>query len=88
MHSGPNHPGFHEDETGELMSAQWMEEHVPITARKWEEEDEARADLPEKLSGWWLLSPARRERTVRLFWVSAVLGTTPVSHTCVCGSRA
>ena len=70
MQSGPNHPG-HDDETGHLMSAEWMEENMPITTRGWEEEDEARADLPEKLTGFWLLSPERQERTIRLFWVSS-----------------
>ena len=52
------------------MSPEWMEDNVPITARNWEEEDEALADKQEELKGFWLLSPEKRERTVRLFWVS------------------
>ena len=52
------------------MSNEWMEDNVPITVRGWEEEDEALADRPEELKGFWLLSPEKRERTVRLFWVS------------------
>ena len=52
------------------MSPEWMEDNVPITVRGWEEEDEALADKQEELKGFWLLSPEKRERTVRLFWVS------------------
>ena len=52
------------------MSPEWMEDNVPITVRSWEEEDEALADKQEELKGFWLLSPEKRERTVRLFWVS------------------
>jgi len=50
------------------MSPEWMEDNVPITVRSWEEEDEALADKQEELKGFWLLSPEKRERTVRLFW--------------------
>ncbi|OQN97861.1 hypothetical protein B0A48_16171 [Cryoendolithus antarcticus] len=66
MDSGPN-PGVREEE-GRSMGAQWMADNVPITTRAWEAEDEARADMPETLTGWWLFSPERQERTVRLFW--------------------
>lgn len=69
MSSGPNPPDFNE-EGARLMSPEWMEENVPITVRGWEEEDEILADQSEKPTGWWLLSPERQERTVRLFWVS------------------
>lgn len=55
------------------MSPEWMEDNVPITVRGWEEEDEALADKQEELKGFWLLSPEKRERTVRLFWVSLFL---------------
>jgi len=55
------------------MSPEWMEDNVPITVRGWEEEDEALADKQEELKGFWLLSPEKRERTVRLFWVSHFL---------------
>jgi hypothetical protein len=55
------------------MSPEWMEDNVPITVRGWEEEDEALADKQEELKGFWLLSPEKRERTVRLFWVSPFL---------------
>lgn len=68
MQSGP-HPPWHE-QGAQLMSNEWMEDNVPITVRGWEEEDEALADRPEELKGFWLLSPEKRERTVRLFWVS------------------
>lgn len=68
MQSGP-HPPWHE-QGARLMSPQWMEDNVPITVRGWEEEDEALADKQEELKGFWLLSPEKRERTVRLFWVS------------------
>lgn len=67
MSSGPNPPDFNE-EGARLMSPEWMEENVPITVRGWEEEDEILADQSEKPTGWWLLSPERQERTVRLFW--------------------
>jgi hypothetical protein len=53
------------------MSPEWMEDNVPITVRGWEEEDEALADKQEELKGFWLLSAAKRDRTVRLFWVSS-----------------
>lgn len=59
------------------MSPEWMEENVPITVRGWEEEDEALADKQEELKGFWLLSPEKRERTVRLFWVSHTGGFAP-----------
>ena len=68
MQSGP-HPPWHE-QGARLMSPEWMEDNVPITVRGWEEEDEALADKQEELKGFWLLSPEKRERTVRLFWVS------------------
>jgi hypothetical protein len=68
MQSGP-HPPWHE-QGARLMSPEWMEDNVPITVRNWEEEDEALADKQEELKGFWLLSPEKRERTVRLFWVS------------------
>jgi len=68
MQSGP-HPPWHE-QGARLMSPEWMEDNVPITVRRWEEEDEALADKQEELKGFWLLSPEKRERTVRLFWVS------------------
>jgi hypothetical protein len=68
MQSGP-HPPWHE-QGARLMSPEWMEDNVPITVRSWEEEDEALADKQEELKGFWLLSPEKRERTVRLFWVS------------------
>ena len=71
MQSGP-HPPLH-DQGARLMSPEWMEDNVPITVRKWEEEDEALADKQEELKGFWLLSPEKRERTVRLFWVSFFL---------------
>ncbi|GAB7332507.1 hypothetical protein MBLNU13_g04299t2 [Cladosporium sp. NU13] len=66
MQSGP-HPPWHE-QGARLMSPEWMEDNVPITVRGWEEEDEALADKQEELKGFWLLSPEKRERTVRLFW--------------------
>lgn len=59
------------------MSPEWMEDNVPITVRGWEEEDEALADKQEELKGFWLLSPEKRERTVRLFWVSPFLYNYP-----------
>lgn len=59
------------------MSPEWMEDNVPITVRGWEEEDEALADKQEELKGFWLLSPEKRERTVRLFWVSLFLYNYP-----------
>jgi hypothetical protein len=59
------------------MSPEWMEDNVPITVRGWEEEDEALADKQEELKGFWLLSPEKRERTVRLFWVSPFLYSYP-----------
>lgn len=59
------------------MSPEWMEDNVPITVRGWEEEDEALADKQEELKGFWLLSPEKRERTVRLFWVSHLLYNYP-----------
>ena len=59
------------------MSPEWMEDNVPITVRGWEEEDEALADKQEELKGFWLLSPEKRERTVRLFWVSPFLYKSP-----------
>jgi hypothetical protein len=68
MQSGPQAP-WHE-QGARLMSPEWMEDNVPITVRNWEEEDEALADKQEELKGFWLLSPEKRERTVRLFWVS------------------
>jgi hypothetical protein len=68
MQSGPQAP-WHE-QGARLMTPEWMEDNVPITARNWEEEDEALADKQEELKGFWLLSPEKRERTVRLFWVS------------------
>lgn len=74
MQSGP-HPPWHE-QGARLMSPEWMEDNVPITTRGWEEEDEALADKQEELKGFWLLSPEKRERTVRLFWVSSFLFTT------------
>jgi hypothetical protein len=70
MQSGP-HPPWHE-QGARLMTPEWMEDNVPITVRNWEEEDEALADKQEELKGFWLLSPEKRERTVRLFWVSPV----------------
>lgn len=57
-----------------------MEDNVPITVRKWEEEDEALADKQEELKGFWLLSPEKRERTVRLFWVSFFLFCNFLGH--------
>lgn len=71
MQSGP-HPPYHE-QGARMMSPEWMADNVPITVRGWEEEDEALADRPEELKGFWLLSPEKRERTVRLFWVSLLL---------------
>lgn len=71
MQSGP-HPPWHE-QGARLMTPEWMEDNVPITVRGWEEEDEALADKHEELKGFWLLSPEKRERTVRLFWVSSFL---------------
>ena len=68
MQSGPHPPGH--EQGARLMSPEWMEDNVPITVRSWEEEDEALADKQEELKGFWLLSPEKRERTVRLFWVS------------------
>jgi hypothetical protein len=68
MQSGP-HPPIH-GQGARLMSPEWMEDNVPITVRGWEEEDEALADKQEELKGFWLLSAAKRDRTVRLFWVS------------------
>jgi len=68
------------------MSPEWMEDNVPITVRSWEEEDEALADKQEELKGFWLLSPEKRERTVRLFWVSPFHSLHSFS-TSICLSR-
>ena len=81
MQSGP-HPPWHE-QGARLMSPEWMEENVPITVRGWEEEDEALADKQEELKGFWLLSPEKRERTVRLFWVSHTGGFAPSPSYCL-----
>jgi hypothetical protein len=82
MQSGP-HPPWHE-QGARLMSPEWMEDNVPITVRGWEEEDEALADKQEELKGFWLLSPEKRERTVRLFWVSPFLFTTILRTSLLC----
>ncbi|KAK4541816.1 hypothetical protein LTR36_007348 [Oleoguttula mirabilis] len=75
MYSGPD-PQEQQD-GARIVSAAWMEEHMPAVGQGWREEDEMRADgeVQEWLSGKglayrgrWLISPERQERTVRLFW--------------------
>jgi hypothetical protein len=81
MQSGP-HPPWN-GQGARLMSPEWMEDNVPITVQGWEEEDEALADKQEDLKGFWLLSPAKRERTVRLFWVSSIPLSFAISRTSI-----
>lgn len=76
MQSGPNPREYRGQ--GRVMDAEWMEENMPVFARKYEEEDDVNPEAAGKgpggfkgimYRGKWLLSPERQERTVRLFWV-------------------
>lgn len=73
MLSGPNMRYDKDVEGARLVSTEWADENMPITRRQWEEEDEAAVDKDEELDGFWLLwflTPERRDRTIRVFWVS------------------
>lgn len=79
MQSGPNAREYRGE--GIVMDTEWMEENMPVFARKFEEEDEANPEAARKgpsgfkgimYRGTWLLSPERQERTVKLFWVCSV----------------
>lgn len=73
MGSGPNMRYEADTENARLMSSGWVEENMPVTQRQWEKHDEMAVDKSEDADGYWFLwflSPERRDRTTRVFWVS------------------
>lgn len=79
MQSGPDTTTEANHEGARLMSDEWIRENMPISARQWEESDERNVDKDADLDGFWLLwflTPERRERTIRVFWVGSIDGST------------
>lgn len=65
---------------GRVVDAAWMEENMPDLHPEWQPEDNDQAANGAMkgmkglmYKGKWLISPERQERTVRLFWVSALV---------------
>lgn len=86
MHSGPSPEHGGDAEGATLMSPEWAEENMAIVRRKWEENDEAEVDRNARAKGFWIFSPARRERTMRVFWVSWRLFSIPSAQCLSCNS--
>jgi len=81
VYSGPNPQ--EQQRNARVVSKQWMDENMPALAQGWREEDDMAVDgsgLPSPgygfkglmYKGKWLVSPARQEKTVRIFWVRHV----------------
>lgn len=71
MQSGPNP----QSQEGRVVSAAWMQEHMPDLNPNWHPDDELEQGVQGfsakglMYKGKWLISPERQERTIRLFWV-------------------
>lgn len=66
MSAGPN--PVERNDAARVVDQAWLDEHMPNLSRPWSPHDYEEADQAGKSEGWWLLSPERQERTVRLFW--------------------